>query len=216
MAIWLDSADPSDARICAELRFVSGITTNPTLLASVDRPPLTVIEELLKVFPGPVCYQITAADAVEAEQEARNAAGLSPGRVVIKIPATLANIALGARLAPQVPWALTATFSAAQVALACEAGSRYVIPYVDRMTRLGGNGLEVTSQMAEICRRSGKGVEVLAASIKSPDQAMRALLAGAHHISAPLLVIREMAEHQLSASAISEFARPPAAPSRQR
>jgi transaldolase len=207
MSIWLDSADPADARICADLRFVSGITTNPTLLAAVDRPPLAVIEELLKVFPGPVCYQVTAVDAVQAEQEARNAAALSVGRVVIKLPATLANIALGARLAPQVPWALTATFSPAQVALACEAGARYVIPYVDRMTRQSGHGLEITAQMAEICRRSGRGVEVLAASIKSPDQAMRALLAGAHHISAPLLVLREMAEHPLSAAAIADFAR---------
>jgi len=127
--------------------------------------------------------------------------------VVIKIPATLANIALGALLAPEIPWALTATFSPAQVVLACEAGARYVIPYVDRMTRLGGNGLEVTGQMAEVCRRSGRGVEVLAASIKSPDQAVRSLLAGAHHVSAPVPVIREMAEHPLSATAIADFAR---------
>ncbi len=206
MAIWLDSADLDDARICAELGFIGGITTNPALLATASRSAPEQIAALLDVFPGPVCYQLTQTGPA-ADDEATRIRRLSPRRVVLKIPAGLEMIALGARVAERGQWALTATFSPAQTALACAAGARYVIPYVNRMTRLNGNGLEITGQMAAICRHANTGTEVLAASVKSAEEAVSALLAGAHHITAPLAIIRAMAEHPLSAQAVDDFAR---------
>jgi len=99
---------------------------------------------------------------------------------------------------------MAAVFSAAQAYLACQAGARYVIPYVNRLTRLGGDGIALVRRIAAIL---GPETELLAASLKSPAEAVDALLAGAHHVTVPWKLIEEMAEHRLSALAVEEFAR---------
>lgn len=208
MAIWLDSADAEEAREAERLRFIGGITTNPTLLAAAGGDPRGAIDAILATFSGPVCWQITTLDGSAAEHEARRMAALAPGRVILKIPARFDLIALGARLAADgIPWAMTACFSPAQAALGCAAGARYIIPYVNRATRLLGDGLAMTGSIATMCHSIGTGAEVLAASLKSSDEAASALLAGAAIVSAPLAIIRDMGEHELSGQAIEEFRR---------
>ena len=90
MAVLLDSASLEDAATAAELGFVSGITTNPTLMARETSQPLGHLDRLLAVFPrGPICFQPTSSAFSEILDEARAASALAPQRVVIKLPATL-------------------------------------------------------------------------------------------------------------------------------
>ncbi len=49
-------------------------------------------------------------------------------------------------------------------------------------------------------------VEIVAASIKSPEEATATVLAGAHHLTLPLAIIQAMGQHALSDQAIAEFA----------
>ena len=123
---------------------------------------------------------------------------------MLKIPASLSGLRLVAALSGQIPCAVTAIFSAAQAYLACQAGARYVIPYVNRLTRLGGDGIALVRRIAAIL---GPDTELLAASLKSPAEVVDALAAGAHHVTVPWKLIEEMAEHRLSALAVEEFAR---------
>lgn len=53
----------------------------------------------------------------------------------------------------------------------------------------------------------------MAASLKSPQEVVSALLSGAHHVTAPLKVIEEMAENDLTSEALAEFARVQGEPS---
>jgi transaldolase len=48
-------------------------------------------------------------------------------------------------------------------------------------------------------------VEILAASLRDRAEVLACLAAGAHHITIPLALLREMAEHPLSQQAIAEF-----------
>ena len=200
MALFLDSADVADARRAMELGFVAGITTNPTLIARTGRPALEVIAELCAISKGPVFYQLTTG----TEGEARRFHALAPSRIVLKIPASLSGLRLVASLSSEIPCAVTAIFSAAQAYLACQAGARYVIPYVNRLTRLGGDGIALVRRIAAIL---GPDTELLAASLKSPAEVVDALAAGAHHVTVPWKLIEEMAGHRLSALAVEEFAR---------
>ena len=68
----------------------------------------------------------------------------------------------------------------------------------------GRDGIALLAQMRQITE--GTHVEILAASIKTPDEAIEALRAGAHHLTLPLDVIRAMGEHDLSRQTIDEFA----------
>jgi transaldolase len=236
VAIYLDSADPQDARQAMALGFVRGITTNPSLLAKVKRPPVEVLRELCHVCPGNVFYQLAAATVSERREEAERilllneelrhedaqaydawqrelAQGRDPhltslGRVGLKIPACTENMALVAEFTDRdAKVAVTAMFSLAQAYLACEAGATYVLPYVNRTTRLRGDGIAFVRALAQVCEAVGRGTEVLAASIKSPQEAVQTLLAGAHHISAPLTILLAMGHDPLSEQAVADFAR---------
>lgn len=206
MALYLDSAEVEDARQATALGFVAGITTNPMLIARAGRAAQEVIADLCGLSPGVVFYQLTERAPQAMEAEARRFHALSPEQVVLKVPCDLQGLTLVARISSEIPCALTAVFSAAQAYLAGQAGSRYVIPYVNRATKLCGDGLALVSRMAEVLTRTEQGTEILAASLKSPMEVVAALTHGAHHATVPLAVIREMAEHRLSALAIEEFA----------
>ncbi len=206
MALYLDSASVEDARRAMKLGFVRGITTNPALMAKTGRHPQDVIGELCEICSGTVFYQLTAPTVAEREAEARRFAALRPN-VGLKIPCTLENLALAARLADEdFTVGLTAIFSAAQVYLACEAGARYVLPYVNRSTRLLGDGLALVREMRAVSDACSSPTEILAASVKSPEEAVATVRAGAHHLTLPLAVIEAMGVHPLSEQTIAEFA----------
>ena len=207
MTLYLDSALIDDARRAFALGFVGGITTNPTLMAKTGRPTEEVIATLCEICSGTVFHQLTAPTLAERNAEARRFAALRPN-VGLKIPCTLENLGLAARLANDgATVGITAIFSAAQVYLACEAGARYILPYVNRSTRLLGDGLALVREMRAVIDAGHAPVEIIAASIKSPEEAVATVLAGAHHLTLPLSVIEAMGAHPLSEQAIEEFAK---------
>lgn len=208
MTLFLDSALADDARRAGALGLVRGITTNPTLMAKASRPAEEVIQELCSLISGLVFYQLTAPTIVEREAEAHRMANLIPKRIGLKIPCTTENLALAARLVQSgYTVGITAIFSAAQVYLAAEAGAHFVLPYVNRSTRLLGDGLALVRQMRAVIDSTRPPLEILAASVKTPAEAVDTLLAGAHHLTLPLSVIEAMGQHPLSDETIIEFAK---------
>lgn len=203
--IFIDSANVAEVKEAMEMGFVRGCTTNPALLARVKGLPREVIGELCRIVPGPVFYQLTGRTVREKEREAQDFYNLAPDKMVLKVPCTTENMVLVTRLTPEIPCAATAVFSAYQTLLAIEAGCTYVIPYVNRVTRFGGDGLKLVTEMLSVVRASGKPVEIVAASIKSPEEAVGSFLAGAHHLTLGLEVIKALGNHQWSEAAIAEF-----------
>lgn len=235
MAIYLDSAIPDEARQAMGLGFVSGITTNPILLAKVKRPASEVLRELCSICPGTVFYQLNAPTVSErleegeqilllnAELQRKNNEALDQwerqlleedaplpqhwARVGLKIPALTENMALVEEFSNRgMQVAVTALFSLAQGYVACEVGATYLLPYVNRTTRLRGDGVGFVRQLVQLCQAVDRGTKVLAASVKSPDEAVQTLLAGAHHVSMPLSVLLAMGHDPLSVQAVADFA----------
>lgn len=206
MALYIDSALIEEVREALGWGFVTGVTTNPKLLARAGRPAEAVIAELCALSPGPVFYQPAAQDPRALEEEGRRFSAISPAQVVLKICATLPHLAVLARLAPTIPCAATAVFSPAQAYIAAEAGARYIIPYVKRMHPYPGQGVALLEEIAAVLGGAGRRAELLAASLGSVPEVIACLKAGVHHVTVPLALIREMAEHPLSQQAIAEFA----------
>ena len=207
MGLFLDSAKIEEVRQAIELGFLAGVTTNPIIMAKAKGQPKDIIREICAISPGPVFFQVTAKTPAEREREGREFFGVNPEKVVLKIPATTENMALMARLSLDIPCAATAVYSGHQTFVACDAGARYVIPYVNRATRLLGDGFKLVAEMAAVVKASGKSVEILAASIKSADEATQAVLAGANHLTLPLDILLSLGNHPLSDAAIEEFSR---------
>jgi transaldolase len=207
VALFLDSARIEEVKKAVELGILSGVTTNPTIMAKMVGRPREIIRQICAIAPGHVFYQLTAKTPEERRLEGREFSALAPGKVVLKIPATTENMALMARLSKDIPCAATAVYSGHQAIVACEAGAHYVIPYVNRATRFLGDGCKLVAEIAAVLKASGKHVEILAASIKSADEATQAVLAGAHHLTLPLDILLSLGSHPLSDEAIEEFSR---------
>jgi len=204
VSLFLDSAIAAEAEAAKKLGWVKGITTNPTLLAKSQLPVETILKQLTQLTTGPVFYQLMASEFEEMVAEARAAFDLIGKQTVLKIPASLVGFQVVAELAPEIPCAVTAIYSAAQAAVSQEAGAKYAIAYVNRATRLLGDGVALVREMASVVQ--GSNTEIMAASIKSPQEAIASLQAGAHHLTLPLAMLQAMTNHELSAQTIDEFA----------
>lgn len=207
MAVFLDSAEIPDAEAARHLGFVAGITTNPKLLGGAN--PLERIPQLLEAMPDvPICCQLTELDnpkAFIAQGDAIHA--LDPDRVVIKVPTRTESLELTCQLIEKgIPCAMTAIFTPEQALLAGEIGAAWVIPYVDRTTRLGGDGLRLVGEMRRILDAVGARTRVMAGSIKSASGVAEIIEAGAHDITASLDVIKGLGDHEWSEASIADFA----------
>lgn len=201
--IYLDSAIVSEAEIAVKCGWVKGITTNPTLLAKSDRAPEETLKQLALISPGDLYYQLTATNWNDMLAEGRRAFEIIGEKTVLKVPATALGFQVVACLSREISCAVTAIYTAAQAAIAKEAGAKYAIAYVNRATRLLGDGLALVREMATILQ--GSRTELLAASIKSPAEAAATLIAGAHHLTLPLAVLQAMTDCDLSKQTVSEF-----------
>lgn len=222
MSLFLDSASLEELRRAKSLGLIRGVTTNPSLLAAAGRPALEVARSFLSEAVGPIFVQLAGNTIEEREREAEvlvaldQEQGRMDRRVGLKIPATLENFALAARLVKKygayqergsgVLIGITALFDPAQVYLAGEVGARYVFPYVNRSTRLLGDGNALVAQMRAVLHALRSPVEIVAASLKSPAEAIAATLAGAQHLTVPLALLEAMGHHPLSEETIAGFA----------
>jgi transaldolase len=203
--IYLDSAQIQDAENVRQWGWVKGITTNPTLLGQCQQDPKTVLQALAILSPGELYYQLMASDLEGMMVEAAIAKAVIGNNLVLKIPATPIGFQATAQLSAEIPCSVTAIYSPAQAAVAREAGAKYAIAYVNRATRLLGDGLALVRDMAAVLR--GSNTEILAASLKTPEEAAAALQAGAHHLTLPFSVLQAMTQHPLSEQTVLDFAK---------
>ncbi|MGF1487444.1 MAG: transaldolase family protein [Prochloraceae cyanobacterium] len=203
--IYLDSAVIDEAIAAINLGWVKGITTNPTLLAKSDLSPTETLKKLAAICPGELYYQLTAKDLDSAIAEGRKAFEIIGEKTVLKVPATKIGFTAVAQLSPDIPCAVTAIYSASQAAISREAGAKYAIAYVNRATRLLGDGLALVRDMSAVLK--GSNTEILAASLKSPQEAAAAFMAGASHITVPLNILEQMTTHELSEQTVADFSK---------
>lgn len=206
----LDSAALEDIAAAVDLGFVTGITTNPTLAAAAGLGgPAERVATLLRALPqGPVYHQVEEETDDGAAAEIAAVRATAPERIVFKLPATPWHYRLAARLTAQgVAVSMTAVYTPSQVLLAAAVGAESVICYVDRAARLRQGGERLVAELAAARDAGGGDLRLLAASVKSPPQVMRAVLDGADAVTAPLDVLRALAVDDLTEEALEGFRR---------
>ena len=203
MSIFIDSAQIPQIQESLALGWVKGITTNPLLLAESDLKPFELLSALKMMTPGPIFYQLTAPTFESMITEAHQAVKLLEKQLVVKLPPTELGFRLCTELSSRMACCPTAIYSTAQALIAREAGAQYIAVYVNRATRLLGDGLNLLKDISLVLKDSH--TELLAASLKSPDEATDAFMAGAQHLTLPYNTLMGMSKHPLSEAAIQEF-----------
>lgn len=81
-----------------------------------------------------------------------------------------------------IPTLGTAVYGAAQGLLSALAGAEYVAPYVNRIDAQGGSGIQTVTDLHQLLKMHTPQAKVLAASFKTPRQALDCLLAGVNQL----------------------------------
>ena len=205
MKIFIDTANVDEIKEIAELGILSGVTTNPSLIAKEGRSLESVIKEIVSIVNGPISAEVTALDAVGMISEAKELAKIHPN-VVIKIPITAEGLkAVRALSDLGIKTNVTLIFSAAQALLAAKAGASYVSPFVGRLDDISSSGVELVSDIAEIFSVHSISTEIIAASIRGPQDVTDSAKAGAHIATIPYKVIMQMFKHPLTDAGIEKF-----------
>ncbi len=173
MRLYVDSADVTAIRQALATGYVSGVTTNPTLLrrAGLQRGDIpSLVRTAVEAGAGEVHLQVLSPGSTAMMEDGLWLHGLDPAHVLVKVPATKEGLGVGARLAAQgVGVTCTAVYAARQLILASAVGARYAAVYLGRMRDAGQNALETIGGMMTVVRAQQMTVRLLVASVRTPE-----------------------------------------------
>ncbi|MCW2277498.1 fructose-6-phosphate aldolase [Heliophilum fasciatum] len=205
MRLFLDSANIAEIRAANELGVISGVTTNPSLIAKEGRNFQQVVEEITSIVDGPISAEVIGMQAEAMVAEAQELVKIHPN-IVIKIPMCAEGLKATAQLSRQgIATNVTLIFSANQGLLAALAGATYVSPFVGRLDDVGQEGMDMVRELVEILAIHDLDTEVIAASIRHPVHVTAAARAGASIATVPYKVLQQMIGHPLTEAGIEKF-----------
>ena len=209
MRIFLDTANIDEIRQAAKLGVVSGVTTNPSLVAKEKRADMkAVIREISSIVDGPISAEVLSLEPQAMIREAREVSSWSPN-VVVKIPMSASGLEAISVLSKEgILTNLTLCFSLNQAILGAIVGATYVSAFVGRLDDAGHEGMQLVAEIVEVFDHYKERLktQVIVASIRHPLHVVAAAKAGAHIATVPYNVLMQMVKHPLTDIGISRFA----------
>ncbi|HEY9593933.1 MAG TPA: fructose-6-phosphate aldolase [Spirochaetia bacterium] len=205
MRLFIDTANIDEITKANEYGFLSGVTTNPTLVAREGASFHELIRKIATMVKGPVNAEVLATDAAGMIEDGLALSAIAEN-VIVKIPMTGDGLkAVRALSTRGVRTNVTLVFSPAQALLASQAGAHFVSVFVGRADDVGVDGVEIIRQIADLFDRRGLSTQIIAASIRGPKQVVDAGMAGAHFTTAPFKVLMQMMTHPLTDIGLAKF-----------
>ena len=206
MQIFLDTANCQEIHEGMELGVVSGVTTNPSLVAREEGQDFfALVKKIAKIVPGPVSAEVLAMTAPEMITEALELTKLGPN-VVIKIPMTKDGLkAVHALTGQGIRTNVTLIYSVNQALLAAQAGATYVSPFVGRLDDISYDGIALLKDIADVFKNYHFSTKIIAASIRHPLHVVLAAKAGADIATIPYKVLLQIIDHPLTTIGIDRF-----------
>ena len=213
MKFFIDTANLEDIKKAYKMGVLSGVTTNPSLVAKEGVKFEDRIEEILQAVPEVESVSAEVSpNAVTAEEmiaEAEELLKINGGddKITIKLPMTLAGLEATRYLAKKgVKTNVTLIFTVNQALLAARAGATYVSPFLGRLDDISQDGVQLVERIAELFRVHNLDAQIIAASVRHPDHVTRVALAGAHIATIPYSVIEQLSKHPLTDQGLEKFA----------
>lgn len=205
MQLFLDTANLDEIREAASWGVISGVTTNPSLVAKERKNFRALVKEIASIVPGPISAEVLSDQASDMIPEARELSRIAEN-IVVKIPMTKEGLkAVKALSAEGIKTNVTLVFSASQGLLACLAGATYVSPFVGRMDDVSNEGMDVVEDLVVAIGNYGLPTKVIAASIRHPMHVVEAARISAHIATVPFKVLEQMLHHPLTDIGIKRF-----------
>lgn len=205
MKIFIDTANVEEIREAESWGVLSGVTTNPSLIAREGRDFKEVVKEITSIVNGPI-----SAEVINLEHEGMISEALELVKIheniVVKIPMTIEGLkAVKVLSGMDIKTNVTLIFSSAQALMAAKAGAAFVSPFVGRLDDAGMDGMNLVQEIVRIFDNYGIETEIIAASIRHPIHVIQSALAGAHIATIPFKVLEQLTKHPQTDIGIEKF-----------
>lgn len=206
MKLFIDTADVEQISEMNELGIVSGVTTNPSLIAREGRDFYQVVKEITDIVDGPISAEVISLNCDGMIEEAEKLATIHKN-IVIKIPMTAEGLkAVKILNKKNIKTNVTLIFSASQALLAAKAGASFVSPFLGRLDDIGSDGVALVKEIIEIFDHDDDiSAEIIAASIRSEKHVTDVAKVGCHIATIPYKILVDMQKHPLTDIGIEKF-----------
>lgn len=206
MRLFIDTANLDEIKEAASWGVVSGVTTNPSLIAKEGRDLKEVITEITSLVDGPISAEVNEGKAEDMIAQALELAKIHKN-IVIKLPMTMEGIKACKALTDEgIKTNVTLIFSVHQALIACEAGATYISPFMGRMDDIGLDSTKLIEDISQLIFNYRYDTQIIAASIRNVSHIETAALAGADIATIPFKVMAKMVEHPLTTAGLKIFA----------
>lgn len=206
MKFFVDTADINEIKDLADTGLLDGVTTNPSIIAKSGQQFIPLIKEITKIVSGPVSAEVAAIDYETMRKEAEVLRKIADN-IAVKVPLTPAGLKVCKELTDDGTMVnVTLCFSAGQSLLAAKAGATFVSPFVGRLDDISQQGLDLIADICTIYNNYAEyDTQVLVASVRNPMHIIESAKMGAHVMTAPASVIKQLYNHPLTDKGLAAF-----------
>ena len=215
MKLFLDTANLADIETALQKGFITGVTTNPSLMAK--EPKGNYIDHMKKIVglinqynsnDISLSVEVFAQDKEDIIIQAEELVGdIEYENLSIKVPIGWEELEAIYELSIRgVSVNCTCIFSEAQCMLATNAGARYISIFGNRVKELRGSFTQAVGATRKwLDMNQITDTEIIMGSIRSGIDIVDAQLAGAHIVTAGLPHYLKMSEHPGTTSSVDQF-----------
>lgn len=206
MKLFIDTANIKEIRQAYEMGIVSGVTTNPSIIAKEGKKFEDAIDEITQIMTdGLIFAEVISLEADGMVKEGQKLAAIND-RMVVKIPMCAEGLKACSILSKKgVRVCVTLMFSEAQAILAIAAGAAFVAPFVGRLDDIGWDGLDLVDGIREIIDAADAKTQIVAASARHPVHLTQLAKIGCDIATVPFKVLMQMVDHPLTSSGLEKF-----------
>jgi len=206
MEIFIDSTNLEEIKEMVDLGIVDGCTTNPKMFSKESISEFEDrVKEILKIVNGPVSVQVTSRIVEEMVQQALIYSSWGKN-VVVKVPGLPEGFkALNILKQKGVKVNVTSCVTVGQALVSAKCNADYCSLLIGRIEDIGQDGFEVIKQSVNILNNNGFKTKIIVGSIRNVNHVIKSAMAGAHVITVPYKILKEMVEHAKTRETVEEF-----------
>jgi transaldolase len=208
MALFIDSSDPKEIQELFSWGCISGVTTNPLIIAK-EAPDADLgerIKEILKVSWGDVSVELTTETEKEMLDESLRYHAWDKERITIKVPFSETGMKVLHQLSKRgIKTNVTCLMALNQAYMAALSGATYVSIFSGRVRDMGYDVKPIIRSTREILDREGLKSKIIVGSMRHMMDVNEALECGAHVPTVTPPILRKMVWNPRTIETINEF-----------
>ena len=206
--IFLDTASLSEIKEFVSWGIADGVTTNQKIfLAEGGVDFRQRVLDICNLVDGPVSVETTKSSVEDLVKEAKEYASWHKN-VVVKV--AMYGDGKGLEVVSKLTKSgiktnMTVMMTYNQLVLAAKAGATYVSLFFNRAKEAGENPVQIIKDYVATAKEYDLKGRLIVGSIRTPDDVAQSIAAGAHIMTIPSKILKQMPFSKRSEETIAEF-----------